>query len=684
MFWRTGGRWEAPVIIMASCGAYRPGLGPFHAESLESVMAHIPGIDVVMPSNAGDAAGLLNAAFDSGRPTVFFYPKNCLYDRRKMTSDDVSGHLVPIGKANIVHPGKDITLVGWGNMIALCERVLREMEREGISVELIDLRSLSPWDEHTVLHSVQKTGKLLVVQEENRTCGFGGEILATVSERATGPATVRRLTRPDTYLPYHFSNQLALLPSFKSIIATIADMCGYEAIWESSEQPPNELLTINAAGLNPSDESVNILEWHIQVGSCITEGERLAEFETDKTVFEFESPVNGRIVELLASAGSTIRVGEPLMRVEPSHAKEIRSHSSDPDEGLRVTLQTQSHEAAPVSSFSQSLPSLQRGTYIAGLSAIATAKGGRLVSNQELVQRFPERTAREIFDLTGIQTRCWVDAHESALSLAISAIQSVFVKEDLTMREIDVMICSTGTPQFTTPSMACLLLSHFSHQQKQEVLIPAYDISAACSGFLYALQAAYDFLHARPKAAVLIVTAETLSQKLDRSDFSTAPLFGDAASATVVYGAEHPQAIKTKLSRPVLSAKGDKGRNLTVPAGNNGQYVSMSGQRVFVEAVRKMKFILESACREGGMKLSDLDLIVPHQANQRILEALQRRLDVTPERVYRNIRHTGNTSSSSIPLCLETLLEERTQGERIGLCAFGGGFTFGGAILEIV
>jgi 2-oxoisovalerate dehydrogenase E1 component len=407
-------------------------------------------------------------------------------------------------------------------------------------------------------------------------------------------------------------------------------------------------------------------------------------------VFEFESPVNGEIIELLALAGSTIRVGEPLMQVKLTDANTTRSHITNQDAIPHFTRKQKQETAPTVPSPAPTVPSLVQTRphttrqYVAGLSAIATAKGSRIVTNQELVHRFPERTAQEIIDLTGVQTRCWIDEHESALSLAIEAVQSVFAKEDVTMHDMDLILCSTGTPEITTPSMACLLLHHFTHQHDEEVLIQAYDINAACSGYLYALQTGYDFLCARPKAAILVVTTETLSQKLDKTDFVTAPLFGDAASASVLYGTDHPRSIRAKLHRPVLSAKGDSGQYLVVPAGNNGQYVSMNGQRVFVEAVRKMKFMLESACREGGIGLSDLDLIVPHQANQRIIDAIQRHLKVSRERVYSRIQHTGNTSSSSIPLCLETLFEERTPGERVGLCVFGGGFTFGGAVLEIV
>ena len=153
IYWRSAGSFQAPVIVMVPCGAYRPGLGPFHSHSLESTCAHIPGIDVFMPSTAGDAAGLLNAAFDSQRPSIFFYPKALLNDPTESTSTNVSEQFTPIGVARKVRAGRDITLVGWGNTVRLCESVATTLDQVGIESEVIDLRSISPWDEATVLSS---------------------------------------------------------------------------------------------------------------------------------------------------------------------------------------------------------------------------------------------------------------------------------------------------------------------------------------------------------------------------------------------------------------------------------------------------------------------------------------------------------------------------------------------------
>ena len=158
MYWRTVGQFETPVIMLAACGAYRPGLGPYHAQTGESIMAHTPGLDVFMPSNATDAAGMLNAAFESGRPTLMLYPKSCLNDPKYATPADVEKQFVPIGPARRVRAGRDITFVAWGNTVRICEQAAEHLEVVGAESEVIDLRSLSPWDERTVIASAEKNG----------------------------------------------------------------------------------------------------------------------------------------------------------------------------------------------------------------------------------------------------------------------------------------------------------------------------------------------------------------------------------------------------------------------------------------------------------------------------------------------------------------------------------------------
>ena len=263
MHWRTNGGWQCPVIIMAPCGGYRPGLGPFHAQTFESVVAHVPGVDVYMPADAADAAGLLNAAFESGRPTVFLYPKSCLNDRSVTTSADVGRQLIAPGKGRLISRGDDLTFVTWGSTVRLCERVVKYLAEVDIHVDLIDLRSISPWDRETVCESARRTRKVIVVHEDNLTCGFGAEVIATIAERTVCPVTYRRIARPDTYVPCNFSNQLEVLPSARRILEAATELLGIEMDWEIPVRQPDDLFAVVGARSEP--------------GRSVGDGDRLAD-----------------------------------------------------------------------------------------------------------------------------------------------------------------------------------------------------------------------------------------------------------------------------------------------------------------------------------------------------------------------------------------------------------------------
>jgi 2-oxoisovalerate dehydrogenase E1 component len=211
-----------------------------------------------------------------------------------------------------------------------------------------------------------------------------------------------------------------------------------------------------------------------------------------------------------------------------------------------------------------------------------------------------------------------------------------------------------------------------------ESIVTAYDIQAACSGYLYALANAWDFLQAHRGSYALVLTTETMRRIVDIDDPNTSPIFGDAATASVLSTDVSGMA---RLCRPVLGAFGEVGSTLQVPLPRDGGYVRMDGRRIFPEAIRRMRDALEFACRASNVTIAELDLIVPHQANGRIIEALRIRLQVPAEKMWNEIRFHGNTSSSSIPLALDTALRVQPGVRRIGLCTFGAGYTFGGALL---
>jgi 2-oxoisovalerate dehydrogenase E1 component len=239
--------------------------------------------------------------------------------------------------------------------------------------------------------------------------------------------------------------------------------------------------------------------------------------------------------------------------------------------------------------------------------------------------------------------------------------------------------------------MACMVLGELSTGDHE---IPAHDVSAACTGYLYALAAGYDFIQSQPEARVMVVTTEVLSPLLDPTDFDTAILFADAATATILGGPFENGSPIGRLHRPLLYSKPDTHKALRVGftegkthdrRNGNGRghhhalMVEMDhGKRVFGQAVRSMGYALGCASDAAGYALSDLGLVVPHQANGRIIAAVSKKLG-TECRVLNAIAESGNTSSSSIPLALGALPGSTST---VGLCAFGGGFTYGAAIIE--
>ena len=706
MWWRTDGSWPSSMIIMATAGGFKPGLGPFHASSMESVAVHTPGVDVFYPSTAADAAGLLNAAFDSGRPTVFFYPKSLLNDRTKSTSQDVTKQFVPLGKARKIKTGTDLTMVGWGNTIPLLEKAANALEQAGLSVDLFDLRSLSPWDEDGILNSVRITGHLIVAQEDNSTSSMAAEIIAVVSERTGVPCATRRVSRQDTFVPCNFANQLEVLPSYQRILEQAVDLLGGTVQWTRTDQSEEGFAFVEAVGSSPSDESVTVVEWKVQPGDALKPGMMLGEMEADKAAFEMSCPMAGTLHEILVPVGDMVKVGTPMLKVaieggQVSKKPLTQENPGIPSIELPKNLQSVNHaleegdkraqdqntgKQDTTDQLTQSQHSQEATQKIIGLAGIAIAPGSRLVTNQEIAESSPTWEADDIYKRIGIESRYWASAEEDTLSLAVRAARKLLEEQHISPSELTAVICTSGTAPMVTPSLACLVLDALGETLETKPLVPAWDINAACSGYLYALQAAYDHLFHNPNGMALVITSEVLSRRTDPQDESTAPIFGDAATATLVVGHAHRDRIQAILDRPVLAAKAENGENLSVPLPGPEAFIAMNGPKVYLEAVAHMRLLLEQACQASGIGVSELDLVVPHQANQRIINAVRQKAHVSEDMVYSNIRNYGNTSSSSIPLALVEILLNGHGGQMpktIGLTAFGGGFTFAGAVLRI-
>jgi 2-oxoisovalerate dehydrogenase E1 component len=218
--WRTANRFCAPMVVRMPGGFGKDVGDPWHSLSAEVLWAHAVGWQVAIPSNAADAVGLLRAAMRSPNPTIFFEHRSLL-----MTSDGSSrypgdDYVLPLGRANVLHEGSDITVVSWGAMVHRCADAIRQVDA---SVELIDLRTIAPWDRARVLASVEKTGRCLIVHEDTRTAGFGAEIGAVLAQEAFWhlDAPVERLCVDDVPMPYHPILLDAVLPSPEDIAARI-------------------------------------------------------------------------------------------------------------------------------------------------------------------------------------------------------------------------------------------------------------------------------------------------------------------------------------------------------------------------------------------------------------------------------------------------------------------------------
>ncbi|HNL69696.1 MAG TPA: thiamine pyrophosphate-dependent enzyme, partial [Leptospiraceae bacterium] len=330
IYWRSAGQWNCPILILSPYGAYAPGIGPWHSQTNEALFAHMPGLHVVIPSSPADAAGLLRFSLRCQRPVLFLYPKRLLHTAENTVEIPPEDCMVPFGRASVLRRGKDVTLVTWGNCVSICLSAASVAHAEGIECEIIDLRTIIPWDRDAVLKSVRNTGRLIVVHEDARTCGFGSEIVAEVVaecfDSLISPPT--RVTKGDVHNPYNMRLQLAALPSVEQTAAAVRSICqsrSDRAI--RKERMPESHVTMSAAEnvvnilvpqQSPTDEDAHLICFRVQLGDDVTEGAVVAEMEANKGAFEIESTHSGRVIALHGSPGSRMLIGEKLLTLEVS------------------------------------------------------------------------------------------------------------------------------------------------------------------------------------------------------------------------------------------------------------------------------------------------------------------------------------------------------------------------------
>lgn len=307
----------------------------------------------------------------------------------------------------------------------------------------------------------------------------------------------------------------------------------------------------------------------------------------------------------------------------------------------------------------------------------------KVLTNADL-EKMVETNDEWIVSRSGIRERHIAAEGETTGDLAFHASARALEAAGLAAADIELIVLGTTTPDLIFPSTACLLQHRLGANG-----CPAFDVNAACSGFVYALSVADQFIRAGQVKNALVVGAETLSRMVDWTDRSTCVLFGDGAGAVVLTAAAESGIISTHLH-----ADGGKKSLLYNPVGvsvgfdaelpNCGIKVMMAGSDVFKYAVKTLDSVVDETLAANGFDKSDLDWLIPHQANLRIIEATAKRLQMPMDRVIVTVDRTGNTSAGSVPLALdEAVRSGRVQrGQLLLLEAFGGGFTWGSALIR--
>jgi 3-oxoacyl-[acyl-carrier-protein] synthase-3 len=307
----------------------------------------------------------------------------------------------------------------------------------------------------------------------------------------------------------------------------------------------------------------------------------------------------------------------------------------------------------------------------------------RIVTNDDLAARI-ETSDEWIRERTGIRQRHVAAEGQTTVDLAEQAALRALEAAGVKASEIDLIVLGTTTPDIVFPSSACLLQHRLGANG-----CAAFDVNAACSGFMYALGTANAMMRSGMAKKALVIGAETLTRMLDWNDRTTAVLFGDGAGAVVLEASEEPGIVSTHLH-----ADGGYGHLLQTAVGvsrgfkpdepNAGLRISMTGNEVFKVAVKTLDSVVEETLAKNGLSKSDLDWLIPHQANLRIITATAKRLEMSMDRVVVTVDRHGNTSAASVPLALDEAVRSGKvkRGELLLLEAFGGGFTWGSALIR--
>ncbi len=324
----------------------------------------------------------------------------------------------------------------------------------------------------------------------------------------------------------------------------------------------------------------------------------------------------------------------------------------------------------------------------AAITGVGVAVPAKVITNKDF-EKFLDTSDEWITKRTGIKERHVVSDGESTATLASEASKNALADANITADDIDMIVCATVSPEMPFPATACFVQDAIGASD-----IPAFDVSAACSGFIYALSVGGKFIQAGGYKRILVIGVDVLSRFADYTDRGSCILFGDAAGAVVLEATDDPDS---GLIYDVLQADGSGWDFIHVPAGgtrkptsaetvaNGDHYVSMRGRDVYKFAVEKMQWLLGECMEKCNLTVDDVDMVVPHQVNIRIIQSATEKFNFPMDKVYINIDRYGNTSGASIPLALEEArrMGKITKGSTVVMVAFGAGLTWAGAVVKM-
>jgi len=425
-----------------------------------------------------------------------------------------------------------------------------------------------------------------------------------------------------------------------------------------------------------AEPEATITKWMVKEGDTFKSGQILAEVESAKSNFEFEAPCNGKVRKLFFEENSTLSYEEPALQVETEDASMLDEAKLESSE----KVDTSSVEQMEIP---RALPDAKVGDHPISLLGIGGYLPSRVVSNKELLKEFPGVTDDYMYQVTGIRERRWIGDGEKPSDMALKAAQDAIRNSDLDVKDIGAIVVSTTTPDVIMPSTACIL------QDKLEIRgVPAFDLNAACSGWLYGITIAKGMIFSGIADNILVVAVDVQSKLLDKKDRVATFLFGDGAGATIVSGSGKGHLLKKEIL--LADSKGlemaeRKFPGYWIPNGNQegvDPWVRLDGKALFKFATISFSAIVKQVIKKSKWEAKDVRWVIPHQANRRIIKAAANKCGLPFEKFYVNIEKVGNTSSASIPIALLDIQNGLQKGDKVVFCSVGAGITAAALSIE--